>query len=47
VGIPFGGVFDVHVGYHVINGETEETGVPGSTLKVSAKMATIGLKAGF
>jgi hypothetical protein len=47
VGIPFGGVFDVHVGYHVINGETEETGVPGSTLKVSAKMGTIGLKAGF
>ena len=47
VGVPFGGVFDVHVGYHAINGETNLTGVPNSSLKLSAKMATVGLKVGF
>lgn len=45
VGVPFGGVFDAHVSYHVVRGDTN---IPYSQkINLDAQMATIGLKVGF
>ena len=47
LGIPFLVIFDVHVGYHVISGESDFQGPPAATLNLDASMATIGIKVGF
>ncbi len=47
LGIPFAAIFDAHVGYHVIRGESDFQGPPAGTLNLDASMATIGLKVGF
>ena len=49
IGVSFAKVFDAHVGYHVIRGETDIPailGLPGK-LNLDASMATIGIKVGF
>ncbi|MCH9045247.1 MAG: hypothetical protein IIA40_03975 [SAR324 cluster bacterium] len=46
LGIPFAAIFDAHVGYHVIRGESDIQGAT-SPLNLDAEMATIGLKVGF
>ncbi len=46
LGIPFAAIFDAHVGYHVIRGESDNQ-VTTSPLNLDAEMATIGLKVGF
>lgn len=46
VGIPFAGLFDAHVGYHIIQGKADIVGT-GNTLPLGATMATVGLKVGF
>ena len=46
LGIPFAAIFDVHVGYHLIRGESDVQGAT-SPLDLDADMATIGLKVGF
>jgi hypothetical protein len=46
LGVPFGGVFDAHVGYHIVRGESVATTATGK-LNVNSTMATIGIKAGF
>ena len=45
-GVPWGGIFDVHMGYHVIQGRAQSAGTAG-TLPLGAAMATAGLKMGF
>jgi hypothetical protein len=47
LGIPFGGIFDVHLGYHVIGGSTNDNSVPSKSLNLGSKMATVGIKIGF
>jgi hypothetical protein len=44
VGVPFAQVFDAHVGYHLVRGETD---VVGRKANLDANMATVGLKMGF
>ncbi len=46
LGIPFAAIFDAHVSYHVIRGESDIQGAT-SPLNLDAEMATIGLKVGF
>lgn len=45
IGVPFGLLFDAHVGYHRISGEADASN--GGTLNLDAEMATVGIKIGF
>lgn len=47
VGVPFGGVFDAHVSYHIIRGDTNIPYTVGKKVNLDASMATAGIKVGF
>ena len=49
VGIPIAVLFDVHLGYHAINGKVKDKSPPGPNpdVDVGAKMWTLGVKVGF
>ena len=44
-GYPFGAIFDVHVGYHRIVGDTTSTG--GNTVDLDSQMFTLGARIDF
>lgn len=46
LGYPFALVFDIHIGYHAISGESDITGST-TPLDLNANMTTIGFKFGF
>ena len=53
LGIPFGLLFDIHVGYHVLDGEsdvklvTDNSGTSKDKVDLSATMTSLGIKFGF
>ena len=53
LGIPFGLLFDIHVGYHVLSGEsdvkfvTENSGTFKDKVDLSGTMTSLGIKFGF
>ena len=46
LGYPFAGIFDAHLGYHVIKGSSDPT-PSGNALDLDANMVTLGMKVGF
>lgn len=47
VGVPFAGIFDAHVSYHLVRGEADIPNTVGKKVNLDASMATVGLKVGF
>ncbi len=47
IGLPFAGVFDVHLGFHALQGTADNKSATGQDQDIDGKMISLGLRIGF
>lgn len=47
IGLPFAEVFDVHIGYHALQGTADNKNAAGQDIDIDGNMLSLGLRIGF